>query len=165
MHCVTRSFVPALTIAFLTLGCKPAPAPDRGSTDQASVAAVHQVGEAYLAAVRTGDIDAALAQWADSMMVLPPNEPAFRGHAAYRAWLEAFMKQLKVVDARFTDSEVTVSGNLAIERVGFAWTLQPVAGGDPITEVGKGLHVYRRQADGAWKLTMDIWSADAPAKP
>ena len=165
MHRVTRYFVLVLSVAFLALGCKPAPAPDRGSTDQATVAAVHRVGEAYLAAVRTGDINAALAQWADSMTVLPPNEPALRGHAAFRAWMEGFMKQLKVVDARFTDSEVTASGDLAIERVGFAWTLQPVAGGDPITEIGKGLHVYRRQTDGVWKLTMDIWSADAPAKP
>lgn len=75
------------------------------------------------------------------------------------------MKQLKVVEAKFTESEVAASGDLAIERVAFAWTLQPVAGGPPITEIGKGLHVYRRQTDGTWKLIMDAWSADAPAKP
>lgn len=163
MHGVTRNFV--LTVAVLALGCQPAVAPDPDSTDPATVAAVRLVGEAYLAGIRTGDINAALAQWADSIMVLPPNEPALQGHAAFRAWLEGFMRQLTVVDARFTESEVVASGDLAVERVAFAWTLQPVAGGDPITESGKGLHVYRRQTDGTWKLTMDIWSADAPAKP
>lgn len=48
-----------------------------------------------------------------------------------------------------------------------AFSGRPVAeaGGDSITEAGKGLHVYRGQPDGVWKLTIDIWNADAPAKP
>ena len=163
MRSVTRYLL--LTIAFTAQACKPGSAPDPGSTEQATVAAVRQVSEAYLAAIRGGDINGALTQWADSMTVLPPNEPALRGREAFRTWLEVFVKQLKVVDAKFTESEVVTSGDLAIERVGFAWTLQPVAGGAPITEIGKGLHVFRRQTDGTWKLAMDVWSADAPATP
>jgi ketosteroid isomerase-like protein len=154
-----------LSIALSVLACKPAAPPAAGSTDEATAAAVRRVGEAYLAALRAGDIDAALSQWADSMAVLPPNEPALRGREAFRVWGEAFMKQVKVVDAKFTESEVAASGDLATERVAFVLTLQPMAGGAPMTEIGKGLHVYRRQADGAWRLIMDIWSADAPAKP
>lgn len=163
MRGVTRYLL--LIIAFMAQACKPGSAPDPSSTEQATVAAVRQVSEAYLAAIRGGDINEALNQWADSMTVLPPNEPALKGREAFRAWGEAFMKQLKVVDAKFTESEVVTSGDLAIERVAFAWTLQPLAGGAPIVETGKGLHVFRRQTDGNWKLTMDVWSADAPATP
>ena len=37
-------------------------------------------------------------------------------------------------------------------------------GGQKLAEdVGKGIHVYRRQTDGTWKLQMDVWNSDRPA--
>jgi ketosteroid isomerase-like protein len=30
-------------------------------------------------------------------------------------------------------------------------------------DAGKGLHVYRRQPNGSWKLALDIWNSDRPA--
>lgn len=42
--------------------------------------------------------------------------------------------------------------------------MTPVAGGQPTTEVLKGLHVYRRDAGGVWKMVQDVWNSDmAPA--
>jgi ketosteroid isomerase-like protein len=29
-------------------------------------------------------------------------------------------------------------------------------------EALKGIHIYRRQADGSWKITHDAWNFDAP---
>ena len=34
------------------------------------------------------------------------------------------------------------------------------AGAKPMTEGMKGIHVYRRQADGSWKITKVIWNGD-----
>ena len=51
---------------------------------------VRRVGEAYLAAIRSGDVDAMMAQWADSPTLLPPNAPGVRGRGEVRAWAEAF---------------------------------------------------------------------------
>lgn len=149
-------------VAAAQLACTSSPPGTQSSGDPA---AVRRAGQAYLAALRTSNIDSMLAHWTDSATVLPPNEPVVRGRAAFRAFGEAFFRQLRVVDAEFTESDVTIGGDLAVERVAFSLTLQPVAGGAPITDVGKGVHVYRRQADGTWKLTMDIWNADAPPKP
>jgi ketosteroid isomerase-like protein len=33
-----------------------------------------------------------------------------------------------------------------------------------VTETGKHVAVYRKQADGSWKAILDIDNADAPAK-
>jgi ketosteroid isomerase-like protein len=31
-----------------------------------------------------------------------------------------------------------------------------------VTETIKGVYVLHRQADGSWKIAMDVWNADAP---
>jgi ketosteroid isomerase-like protein len=126
-----------------------------------AAASVRQVGEAYLAAIRSGDVDAMMANWVDDPTVLPPNAPGLRGRDEVRAWAEAFQNRVRVLEAKFTESEVTIGGDLATERLAFTMTLEPAAGGQPVTVTGKGIHVYRRQADGTWKLSLDIWNTDA----
>lgn len=152
-----RRFIAALLLAGLTACTPSSPAAD----PRADEAAVRREGEAYLAALRTNDIDSIAAHWTDSMIVMPPNTPMLRGREAVRAWVVAFLEQSRFVDGRFTESAITVSGDLAVERVAFSLTVRPVSGGDPMVDVGKGLHVYQRQADGSWRLAMDIWNANA----
>jgi ketosteroid isomerase-like protein len=136
------------------------PADRRLAASDAS--AVRRVGEGYLAAIRSGDVNAMMAHWADDPTVLPPNAPGVRGRDQVRVWAEAFQKRVRVTDARFTESEVIIGGDLATERLAFTMILEPAAGGTPMILTGKGVHVYRRQADGDWKLSVDIWNADNP---
>jgi ketosteroid isomerase-like protein len=35
--------------------------------------------------------------------------------------------------------------------------------GKPVNDRGKFLEVWKKQADGKWKCTMDIWNSDLPA--
>ena len=53
-------------------------------------------------------------------------------------------------------------GDVAIERYSGLFTVTPKAGGDAVAENIKGIHVYRRQADGSWKMTHDVWNSDDP---
>ena len=36
------------------------------------------------------------------------------------------------------------------------------ATGEPMTDRGAGIHILQRQADGSWKLAVDIWNSDNP---
>ncbi len=55
--------------------------------------------------------------------------------------------------------ELVVDGSTAYER-GVA-TMTTQAGADrPKTSKGKYVTVMRRQADGSWKLILDIWNSD-----
>ena len=83
------------------------------------------------------------------------------GHEAIRSWLENLYDQFSV-DAAYTSSAVTVIGDWAFDRMTFTMTLTAVGGGDPMSDVGKGLHVYRCQRDGSWKIAQDIWNRDNP---
>jgi ketosteroid isomerase-like protein len=62
----------------------------------------------------------------------------------------------------FTSSHIEACGDVAFERVAYEVAMSGTAAGPEVRDVGKGLHVFRRQA-GTWKLAMDIWNSDSPA--
>jgi len=53
-------------------------------------------------------------------------------------------------------------GDWAFGRCNFTATMTPKAGGEPIFTDGKALTLYKRQADGSWKLYWDCWNSNVP---
>jgi uncharacterized protein (TIGR02246 family) len=149
-----------LAVAMLT-ACATAdmePAYDYAADRQA----IEAMREAEQAAAEAGDVDAFVALMASDMMVMPPNGPAVSGLEASRQWAEDFMGAYSVSFSEYNTDDVIVSDDLAVERISGVWTVTPKAGGDPVTERVKGVHIYRRQADGSWKMTHDLWNSDDP---
>jgi ketosteroid isomerase-like protein len=95
---------------------------------------------------------------------MPPDEPAVHGRDAMRKWAETVFSQM-TMSGRYTSSDVTVSGDLAVVRYTGEITMTPKAGGRPATEHIKGIHVMKRQPDGSWKIAQDVWNSDAPPAP
>ncbi len=129
---------------------------------EADRAAIEAVREAEEAAANAGNVDGFMALIAEDAMYLQPNGPPLIGADAVREWLEEFMEATTVEFNRYDTEEVIVSGDLAVERFSGEWTLMPKAGGDPVTEGIKGVHVMERQADGSWKILYDVWNSDEP---
>ena len=151
-----------LTLAAVTglfaLGCT-APAPE--DTSQADLAAFDDLREREMAAFSAGDMETLREVFASDAALLPPNEPGFQGTDNMESWLAAMQEQVSL-EAAYTDSDVTLAGDWAFERVAFTLTLTPRAGGEAVQETGKGVHVYQRQADGTWKIVLDAWNMDSP---
>jgi uncharacterized protein (TIGR02246 family) len=111
---------------------------------------------------------AALAQdfatWAalflDDAVVNPPNEPAVRGRAAIRAWLEKFPPMTE-----FKLNNVKVEGCEDLSYVLASYTMTIVRPGapGPVKDSGKFVTVLRRQPDGRWLVAVDMFSSDLPA--
>ena len=112
-----------------------------------------------LAAVNASDADRCSAVWADDGVLMPPHHPSVLGHEAIAKYFRDLFSRSKVKFA-FTSSNVHLAGDVALERVTYTATIWPGDGAPPIEDIGKGLHVYRRQPDGSWKLTHDIWNSD-----
>ena len=101
----------------------------------------------------------------DSAMTMPPGDNASVGRANIQRMFGAFAA-FTVSNMKLLVRDVAASGDLASETGHFEWTLTPKAkDGKPMTETGKYVVVWKKQADGSYKLFRDIWNPDAPPAP
>ena len=124
--------------------------------------ALTRAHEDYLAAINANDAAAVLALLTDDAVYLPPNAPAVAGTAAIRPWLEGYFAAYRTHWEK-TTRELVTAGDWALEYAVERVTDTPVGGGAAVEDVCKGLIVYRRQADGTWKVAKDMWNSDRPA--
>jgi uncharacterized protein (TIGR02246 family) len=122
-------------------------------------AAIARARDALLRAVNASDVSGVVAVWADEGVLMPPHHPAVRGRAA----IELYFSQLfagRRFEFSFTGSHIRVADGLAVEQLAYTATVWSADGGAPARDTGKGIHVYRRDANGSWRLTADIWNSD-----
>ncbi|HEU4402821.1 MAG TPA: DUF4440 domain-containing protein [Candidatus Polarisedimenticolia bacterium] len=114
-------------------------------------------------AFNRGDAAGVAALYDEEAAVLPPDQPTVNGRQA----IEGFFAGLVTAGGRglaLEIADVQQSGDRAIERGGFRMTVQP-PGGQPIPQEGKYVVIWKRQPDGAWKVSVDIFNNNAPAAP
>jgi ketosteroid isomerase-like protein len=130
----------------------------------ADEAAIAKLRTDEMAVFGSGDVGALESIFSDDTISMPPNEPALNGLAAVRTWAENLFKVYKI-SGEYTSADLTLAGDWAFDRLTMKLTMTPIAGGEAIEETGKCIHIYKRQADGSWKIAQDIWNMDAPAAP
>lgn len=155
-----------VTVGFLALtACQSRQRSDATKSSAARAsdeAAVAQVVQRELAAARANNADSLTAVLSSDATVKPPNEPPVTG-AALQAWAQNMFSNATVNQITYSDEQITVSGDMAVHSHGFDWTVTP-KGGRAMQEKGHGIHVLQRQADGAWRIKYDTWSADSPTQ-
>jgi ketosteroid isomerase-like protein len=146
--------------AALSTACQSAaPAPLSG----ADVAAIHKLDEEFGRLAVKGDFAALVPMfYTPDAAFLPPNAPTARGHAA----IEAVFRTLPPLSKfELRSDDIAGQGDLAYSCGTYALTMNPPANA-PLQDHGKFIVVYRRQPDGGWKATRDIYNSDvAPAAP
>jgi ketosteroid isomerase-like protein len=111
-----------------------------------------------VAAMAQGDMNAFGGVLAADAVFLPPNTEAKAG-ADLRTWLGTFLRDFAVEWLRFEHGDVAADGILGFHTYEYEWRVTPRGGGASTIGHGKGLHVLRRQADGAWKILREVWNA------
>lgn len=154
---MTRAQAIALTWLTAVVACSQG---SREANSVGDVEAIKQVREREIAALSQGRVEDLVTVYTNDAVLMPPNEAQVAGSQALRSWAQGITDQYTVA-GRYTGSDVVVAGDLAIERYTGAVTLTPKKGGAPIDERMKGIHVYRRQPDGSWRIAQDIWNSDA----
>lgn len=137
-------------------GCG-APAP--AALSAADQQAIRHADSAGVAAIAAKDWPAWTGAFTEQGELLPPNGDALQGRAAIQAWSEAFPP--------FSDFQASITqldgrGDLAYLRGTYSMTIAPVGAPAPIMDHGKYVSVWRKQADGSWKMTHDIFNSDVP---
>ncbi len=142
----------------LALACSQAG--EQVSMAAADVEAINQVRELEAATLSSEAIEGLGAVYTNDVRFMPPNEPALMGLQASESWAADFVDEFAGVSLEYTGSDVTVAGDWAIERYAVTATFTPEAGGEAHTGNYKGIHIYRRQPDGSWRIAQDIWNSD-----
>jgi ketosteroid isomerase-like protein len=151
-----------LMLILLTVGCNsgPQPAPDTRAADEALI---RRADADWAKAAQTKQVDAWVAFYADDATVLPPNDKTASDKQSIRkATSDLLGLPGLAITWQPTKIEVARSGDLAYDY-GTYELVSNDASGNPTTERGKYLEVWKKQADGNWKCTVDAWSPDLPA--
>ena len=109
------------------------------------------------------DLDKMVSFYADGAMVLPPNAPSATTKEAIRkVWKDLFETPGSAVSFKPSKVEVAQSGDIAYSSGTYDVTMKN-ASGKPVSDQGKYVAVWKKQADGKWKCVADIWNSDLPA--
>ena len=155
MSCVWKVWS-CVGILLLGVGCK----------RQASVVeeeqTIRDLDVRWAQTAATHDVDATVAYYTDDAVLLPPNEPLVTGKAALRASWATLLSPNVVLSWKANKVDVAQSGDLAY-LVGSYELSSKDAQGRPVSDRGKIIEVFRKQADGSWKVVADMYNSDLPA--
>jgi ketosteroid isomerase-like protein len=111
------------------------------------------------------DVDKTVSYYSDDAIVLPPNAPSATTKEAIRnVWKDIFTSPGLVISWKTTRVEVSRSGDMACVSGTYELTTKD-ATGKSVSDRGKYLVVWEKQADGTWKAGADMWNSDLPAAP
>lgn len=129
---------------------------------QAETAALRAAALSYDNAAQALDAQAVASLYMENAVAYPPNEPTVRGRSAFEEYAAGFVStpgirmsfgELQVV--------VAVSGDLGYTYEDVAITFDG-PDGEPVTETLRDFHVWTKDAEGAWRVAVDIWNSPTP---
>jgi len=119
------------------------------------VAEILQVRDAWLEAVKHGDIDTLLSLVTDDVVMMHPKRSVC-GKDALRADLERGFEQFRIVDEIVRSDETVVAGDWAFDRGRVHTTLVPFAGGNDIEIESEVLTILRRESTGRRRIARTV---------
>jgi uncharacterized protein (TIGR02246 family) len=128
---------------------------------EADIAAINELLNQYAPAMNTGDLELYLSLHTDDIVKMPPDAPATFGKEELRASVKPLFDNF-TLEMTIYPEETQVDGDLGYSWSTYTFSLTPKAGGEPILDYGKALVIYKRQADGSWKISHDCWNSNVP---
>ena len=151
----------SLLLFALTTACTQAPPPP--DTHAPDVQSLKDTEAAWVKVIAAKDFEKFMSYYADDASVLMPNAPAINGKDAIRAAFKPFFDDpnfaMTFQGSRF---EVAKSGDLGYTQGTYTTTTTDPKTKKPVTDKGKYLTAYKKQADGSWKAVADMSSSDMP---
>jgi ketosteroid isomerase-like protein len=138
-------------------GCGNTPGP---SIDD-DLAAISDFNRRYVQAINDGDIATLGSLTTADHIMLTPNAPPRIGKEANDAANARAFERFDI-DESWTPEETVIDGDLAYQRGTYVVEAMPKAGGEKRRSTGNFLRIYRRQPDGSWRMTRDMFNNDSP---
>ena len=152
-------------LGFLLAGCAQAPPPAPADTRAADEKAIRDDEVVWNKDWAAKDLDKILSHYADDATLMVPDVPLLHGKDAMRPALQQILADKNwSLTFSSTTVEVSKSGDIAYLQGNYTVTETSPKTKKSVTEKGKYVTVYKKQADGSWKAIEDINNETAPAK-
>jgi ketosteroid isomerase-like protein len=108
-------------------------------------------------------LTAIVSYYSDGAVMLPPNAPMATDAVSIRKQWAAMLTP--DVDATWTPGrvEVATAGDLVYDVGTYTAITRATKKTAGSTDTGKYMSIWKKQADGSWKVTSQIWNSDLPA--
>jgi len=130
------------------------------AADEKIEQAVRDADEQWSKAAVAKDLDKTVSFYAADALVLPPTHPAITTKDEIRNLWKWFFDSLASINWTTTRVEAAKSGDMAYLTGIYEMTMK-----DGTKDHGKFLDVWKKQADGSWKVVVDMVNSDLPATP
>lgn len=165
MSCSTRGWAAPTMLVIVTaaLSCGPTPQsmPDTRAADEA---AIRDADIAWSSMAETRDLEAIVSYYTDDVIVLLPNMPAVVGKEAARELNRSMLAIQLSVKWQPERVEAARSGDIGYARGTYVLTVRGPDGA-PVTDKGNYVEIWKKQADGSWKVAVEIFNSDLPPAP
>jgi len=150
---MTKTLLIALVL--LNVACDPHPVQDKTG----DISKIKELSAARAKAFNEGDANVIAMAFTEDGVLMAPATKSTTGREAVRAYYQGIFDQYQTfLESGYED--VQVSGDLAY-GVGYAKVkLVPHSGGDTLFSTAKYVNLLKRQNDGSWLTTHDIWNGN-----
>ena len=151
-----------LALATFAVGCANAPAPPPPDTRAADVQAIKDIETSWMKDAATKDPDKWAAYFAEDGSGLYPGMPILNGKAAIKAAMAPFFSDPNfALTFQSTRAVASKGGDMVYSQGTYSMTMTDPKTKKPITDKGKYLTIYAKQADGSWKAIADTFNSDS----
>jgi uncharacterized protein (TIGR02246 family) len=151
---------PIATLILALTGCQQ-PAPRAPDTRAADETAIRVALDDQIKANAASDSAKSASFYTDDAVGMAPDAAVVRGRENMQKYLETILKEKPEFSFNTAKVEVARSGDLA-----FSWGTGKMTVKDRKGKVAetnfKSASVWRKQADGGWKMVVDTWVPDPP---
>jgi uncharacterized protein (TIGR02246 family) len=130
---------------------------------QEDIAAIEAVSNARAEAFRNSNAAGIAAYFTEDALLMAPDQPVLKGREAVAAYYQSLFNTYIPALKSYYD-EVEVAGDLAYGRGTAEVMLTPKQGGEALKSTAKYMNILKRQPDGSWKTTHDIWNSNEPTQ-
>ena len=117
--------------------------------------AIEESNATFVQAFNRGDAAACAANYLEDGAILVPNQPTVLGKQAVEDSYKGMIEELGGIGS-IEIVEVGGEGDLA-----YQWATYSFEGSEG-SDAGKIVEVFKRQADGSWKIRLTIFNSDNP---
>jgi uncharacterized protein (TIGR02246 family) len=135
-----------------------------GAEDDSFRAAVEEIFATYSATNRNKDVDGWMALWDEGGIKMVPNLPSIYGKSAIRELKHKKSQSPDNMEMTIKVEDTQLSGDFGFAHGTYFVSITPQGGGAAKSMEGKYLTIFRKQADGAWKIYRDSVSPNPTPK-